>query len=151
MSDKNSLKNLLSNKMERRTFFKWSGAIGIPVVAGGIGTKMLVDRNTKEEVAKAKVPEKIVSTCSVNNCGGRCVIKAHVKDGVVVRVSTDTQNGGDPSTPPLRACVRGRNYRNMLYHADRLKYPMKRVGKRGEGKFKRISWDEAIETIASEV
>ena len=38
----------------------------------------------------------------------------------------------------------------MLYHPDRLKYPMKRVGNRGEGKFKRISWEEAIDTIAKE-
>jgi anaerobic dimethyl sulfoxide reductase subunit A len=151
MSDKNNLKNLLSNKMQRRTFLKWSGAIGIPVIAGGIGTKMLVDRKEETKTVKAKDHEKIISTCSVNNCGGRCVIKAHVKDGVVIRVSTDTQESGDLSTPPLRACVRGRNYRNMLYHPDRLKYPMKRVGKRGEGKFKRISWDEAIETIATEV
>ncbi|MEH7354483.1 DMSO/selenate family reductase complex A subunit [Neobacillus drentensis] len=151
MSEKNHLKNLLTNKMQRRTFLKWSGAIGIPVIAGGIGTKMLVDSKEEPTVLNAKEKEKIISTCSINNCGGRCVIKAHVKDGVVVRVSTDTKESGDLSTPPLRACVRGRNYRSMLYHPDRLKYPMKRVGKRGEGKFKRISWEEAIETIASEV
>jgi len=151
MSEKKNLKNLLNNKMQRRTFLKWSGAIGIPVIAGGIGTKMLVDSKEETTVLNAKEKEKIISTCSINNCGGRCVIKAHVKDGVVVRVSTDTQESGDLSVPPLRACVRGRNYRSMLYHPDRLKYPMKRVGKRGEGKFKRISWEEAIETIASEV
>ncbi|MBO0958345.1 molybdopterin-dependent oxidoreductase [Neobacillus sp. MM2021_6] len=137
--------------MQRRTFLKWSGAIGIPVIAGGIGTKMLVERTEGTKAVNAKEREKIISTCSINNCGGRCVIKAHVKDGVVIRVSTDTQEGGDISTPPLRACVRGRNYRSLLYHPDRLKYPMKRVGKRGEGKFKRISWDEAIDTIAAEV
>ncbi|MED4225973.1 DMSO/selenate family reductase complex A subunit [Neobacillus cucumis] len=153
MSDNNHLKNLLFNKMQRRTFLKWSGAIGIPVIAGGIGTKMLVSRKeeTKPVSAKEESPETIISTCSINNCGGRCVIKAHVKDGVVVRVTTDTQEGGDLSTPPLRACLRGRNYRNMLYHPDRLKFPMKRVGKRGEGKFEKISWDEAMKTIASQV
>ncbi|TWE06037.1 molybdopterin-dependent oxidoreductase iron-sulfur protein [Neobacillus bataviensis] len=153
MSDDNHLKNLLTNKMQRRTFLKWSGAIGKPVIAGGIGTKMLVNRKVviKPVGAKEESPETIISTCSINNCGGRCVIKAHVKEGVVVRVSTDTQEGGDLSTPPLRACVRGRNYRSMLYHPDRLKFPMKRVGKRGEGKFERISWDEAVETIAAQV
>jgi anaerobic dimethyl sulfoxide reductase subunit A len=151
MADKKPLDQLLKNKMQRRTFLKWSGAIGIPVIAGGIGTKMLVDRKEDTKTVSAKDTEKIISTCSINNCGGRCVIKAHVKDGMVVRVSTDTQDGGDLSTPPLRACVRGRNYRNMLYDPNRLKYPMKRVGNRGEGKFKRISWEEAIDTIASEV
>lgn len=151
MSDDGQMNDLLKKKLQRRTFLKWSSAIGIPMMAGGVGVKLLVDRQQKEEVASAKAKEKIVSTCSINNCGGRCVIKAHVRDGVVVRVSTDTQEGGDLTTPPLRACVRGRNYRNLLYHPDRLKYPMKRVGKRGEGKFERISWEEAIETIASEV
>lgn len=48
----------------------------------------------------------------------------------------------------MRACVRGRGYRKFVYHPDRLKYPMKRVGKRGEGKFERISWDEATTLIA---
>lgn len=151
MSDNDPLKNLFTNKMQRRAFLKWSGALCIPLIAGGIGTKMLVDRKVEPKAVKAELPEKIISTCSINNCGGRCVIKAHVKDGVVVRVSTDTQKSGDLTSPPLRACVRGRNYRKMLYHPDRLKYPMKRTGKRGEGKFKRITWEEAIETIASEV
>ena len=153
MSEHNYLKNLLTNKMQRRTFLKWSGAIGLPVIAGGVGTKLLVERKeeTKPVSAKEESPETIISTCSINNCGGRCVIKAHVKDGAVVRVSTDTQAGGNLSTPPLRACVRGRNYRSMLYHPDRLKFPMKRVGKRGEGKFERISWNEAIETIAAQI
>lgn len=151
MSEPNQLKKLLNNKMQRRTFLKWSGAIGVPVVLGGIGTKQLVERKETEANGEKETAEKIISTCSVTNCGGRCVIKAHIKEGTVVRVSTDTQKAGSLSTPPLRACVRGRNYRNMLYHPDRLKYPMKRVGKRGEGKFERISWEEAVNTIASEV
>ena len=54
MSDKNTLKDLLSNKMQRRTFLKWSGAIGIPVIAGGIGTKMLVDHKEETKTAKCK-------------------------------------------------------------------------------------------------
>jgi len=152
MKEDHHLTDFLTRKIKRRTFLKWSGAIGIPVIAGGVGTKMLVKRKEGAPAAASTGgKEKIISTCSINNCGGRCIIKAHVKDGTVVRISTDTEKAGDLSTPPLRACVRGRNYRKMLYHPDRLKYPMKRIGKRGEGKFTRISWDEAIETIASEM
>lgn len=155
MSENNNLKNLLENKLKRRTFLKWSSAIGAPLVLGGIGAKELIDHNkSKKTTNKAEAKEaveEIISTCSITNCGGRCVIKAHIRDGIVTRISTDTQGADDLSTPPLRACVRGRNYRKMLYHPDRLKYPMKRTGKRGEGKFKRITWEEAIDTIANEV
>ena len=50
-----------------------------------------------------------------------------------------------------RACLRGRSMRRWLNSPDRLLYPMKRAGKRGEGKFEQITWDEAIDTIASEL
>ena len=83
-----------------------------------------------------------------NNCGGRCRLTAHVKNGVVVRISTD-DSPDNVERPQLRACLKGRAMRNRLYHPDRLKYPMKRVGARGEGKFQRVSWDEAIDLIAT--
>ena len=50
--------------------------------------------------------------------------------------------------PQLRACLKGRTLKNRLHHPDRLLYPMKRVGRRGEGRFQRISWREAIDSIA---
>jgi len=89
---------------------------------------------------------KIVNTGCCHDCGGRCVLKAHVKDGKIIRFETD--NGEDPQ---LRACMRGRAYRQRVYSKDRLKYPLRRIGERGEGKFKRISWDEALDEIASKL
>ena len=53
--------------------------------------------------------------------------------------------------PQLRACLRGRSYRQRLYSPERLLYPMGRVGRRGEGKFKRISWDEALDYVAGKM
>jgi anaerobic dimethyl sulfoxide reductase subunit A len=47
--------------------------------------------------------------------------------------------------------VRGRAYLRRQYHPDRLLHPLKRIGKRGEGRFERISWEEAIETVAAEM
>ena len=88
----------------------------------------------------------IIPTGACHDCGGRCVIKVHVKDGVAVRVETD-----DGEEPQLRACARGRAYRKRVYDPNRLKYPMKRAGKRGDGEFERISWDEALDTIAREM
>lgn len=92
--------------------------------------------------------ERIVPTCSTFDCGGKCDIRAHVDQGIVTRITTRPDAELDEAMPIMRACVRGRGYRKFVYHPDRLKYPMKRVGKRGEGKFERISWDEATTLIA---
>ncbi|MCT4710230.1 dimethylsulfoxide reductase subunit A [Enterobacteriaceae bacterium H11S18] len=94
--------------------------------------------------------EKVVwSACTVN-CGSRCPLRMHVVDGEIKYVETD--NTGDDDYEGLhqvRACLRGRSMRRRVYNADRLKYPMKRVGARGEGKFERISWEEAFDTLAA--
>ena len=89
---------------------------------------------------------KIINTGCCHDCGGRCTLKAHVRDGKIIRFETD--NGEDPQ---LRACLRGRAYRQKVYHPDRLKYPMRRIGERGEGKFERISWDEALDEVANKM
>ncbi len=102
-------------------------------------------------VSDATPEETVVQTCSTFDCGGKCDIRAHVSDGVVTRISTRPDNALDPQMPVMRACVRGRAYRQFVYHPDRLKYPMKRVGKRGEGKFERITWDEATTLIANQL
>ena len=92
---------------------------------------------------------RIVHTTGLNNCGGRCVIHAHVKDGKILRLTTDDrEHAGDGV--PLCACAKGLNYHRTLLGGDRLLWPMKRVGERGEGRFERISWDEALDTIARE-
>lgn len=91
----------------------------------------------------------IINTTGRNNCGGRCVIHAHVKDGKILRLTTDQPCLAEGGVP-LRACARGLNYHKTFLSDDRLLYPMKRVGERGEGKFARISWEEAVETIAGE-
>jgi len=89
---------------------------------------------------------KLIPVGCDHDCGGRCVLKAHIQDGVIVAVETD-----DGKEPQLRACARGRAFRQMVYAPDRLKFPMKRAGARGEGKFERISWDEALNTITIEM
>ena len=92
---------------------------------------------------------RVVHTMGRNNCGGRCIIHAHVRDGKIEQLTTDTlEAAGD--CVPLTACVRGMNYHKTVLGEDRLRYPMKRVGRRGEGKFERITWEEATDTIARE-
>jgi anaerobic dimethyl sulfoxide reductase subunit A len=76
--------------------------------------------------------ETVWSACTVN-CGSRCPLRMHVVDGEIKYVETD--NTGDDNYDGLhqvRACLRGRSMRRRVYNPDRLKYPMKRVGKRGK-------------------
>jgi anaerobic dimethyl sulfoxide reductase subunit A len=86
-----------------------------------------------------------------HDCGGSCLLIAHVEDGVVRRITTDEAVPDKPSAAQLRACLKGRAYRQRIYHADRLKYPLKRVGERGAGKYERISWDDALDTVAGKM
>ena len=66
----------------------------------------------------------------------------------VQQATGDTTRNDRYGDHQVRACLRGRSIRRRINHPDRLNYPMKRVGKRGEGKFVRISWQEALDTLA---
>lgn len=90
--------------------------------------------------------EEIVRTvCGM--CHGGCGILAYVSDGRLVKVE------GDEGFPINKGamCPMGLSATKLVYHPDRLKYPMKRVGKRGEGKWERISWDEALDTVVAKI
>src|SRR5712664_3457775 len=95
----------------------------------------------------------VTSTCG-HNCGGRCVVNAHVVDDRIVKISTDPARW-QPELPPLHACARGVGQIERLYHKDRLKYPLRRTGPRGSGQgldnFERISWEEALDHVAGEM
>jgi anaerobic dimethyl sulfoxide reductase subunit A len=89
------------------------------------------------------------STCG-HNCGGRCVVNAHVVDGRITRISSDPARW-NPQLPPLQACARGFGQIERVYHPDRLQHPLRRVGGRGDGRFERISWDEALAEVARQM
>ena len=86
-------------------------------------------------------------------CGNTCVLKAYVRDDKVVRIESDHDGKEDWENGifQIRACPRGLSMRRHMYSPDRLKTPLKRVGKRGEGKFEPISWDEALDTVAEKL
>ena len=98
----------------------------------------------------AKPGEKVVTSTCGHNCGGRCVVNAHVADGRIVHISTD-QRRWNPDNPPLPACARGVGQIERVYHPDRLKNPMRRSGPRGSGQFERISWAEALDEVAAQM
>lgn len=92
---------------------------------------------------KSEGPDRVVpSACQ--HCHCECGVLIHVKNGRVVKIE------GNPDHPQNEGilCPKALSYVQLLYHPDRLKYPLKRVGQRGEGKWERVSWGEAMDTIA---
>ncbi|MGD0779961.1 MAG: molybdopterin-dependent oxidoreductase [Dehalococcoidales bacterium] len=74
-------------------------------------------------------------------CTNTCPTSVHVQDGKITKI--------DIVNPKVAHCPRWKAQKDFVYHPDRLLHPLKRAGKRGEGKWLRISWDEALDTIAS--
>ncbi len=92
---------------------------------------------------KYKNVTKIHGMCQL--CSTVCGITGIVKNGRIVKIEG---NPADPNSKG-RLCARGQASLNHQYHPERLLYPIRRVGKRGEGKWRRISWDEALDEIAT--
>lgn len=103
-----------------------------------------------QEMTRAKLPSpetgiEIKHTmCDICTPGPQCGIDAYVKDGVVIKVE------GTPGFPTNNGalCTKGAANRQYIYRKDRIRTPMRRVGKRGEGKFEPISWKDAMAEIA---
>src|SRR5512135_1325997 len=74
-------------------------------------------------------------------CTASCPMKIHVSHGKATKI-----NWGIPGL--VSACPRWKAQLDFVYHHDRLKYPLKRMGEKGSTNFKRISWNEALDTIA---
>jgi len=88
---------------------------------------------------------RVIRTVCPAHCGiDACGISAHVRKDRVVKV----EPAAFPNPKHRRICLRGLSSLDITYHPDRLQYPMQRTGKRGEGKFERISWDDALDFIA---
>jgi anaerobic selenocysteine-containing dehydrogenase len=93
------------------------------------------------EVKNKKV---IKTTCK--SCHGGCGVLVTVEEGVITHIE------GNPETPTRGTmCAKGLSSIQHVGHPDRLKYPLRRTGKRGEGKWKRISWEEALDAIAQKM
>ncbi|CAH6660153.1 DmsA/YnfE/YnfF family dimethyl sulfoxide reductase [Pseudocitrobacter vendiensis] len=139
-----------ANRLSRRQFIQTSATSGLAVAASTLSLPFSIKiALAADDNCNASVEEKTVwGTCSVN-CHSRCALRLHVRNNEVYQVETDNTGDDSYGNQQVRACLRGRSIRRRMNHPDRLNYPMKRVGARGEGKFERISWDEALEMMAS--
>ncbi len=159
-SDKSRADALLNPN--RRSFLKTAAAGSAIAAAGGLTELTFGDKDAQAHAYEPYPTDDqlttVVTSCD-HNCGSRHMLVAHKKGDVIVRLSTDNgayQEGGafgfeTEQVPQLRACLRGRAYRARIYSPERLLYPMLRVGERGEGRFKRVSWDEALNIIAKKM
>ena len=93
----------------------------------------------------AEAVSQVVKVACPHDCPDTCAMLVTVEDGVA------TQIRGDPTMPFTEGtlCTKVAHYLERTYAPDRLKYPMRRVGRKGSGQFKRISWDEALDEIAA--
>jgi anaerobic selenocysteine-containing dehydrogenase len=85
----------------------------------------------------------IIRAACPHDCPDTCALLVEVENGVATKVR------GDPEHPTTAGvlCTKVARYTERTYHPERLLYPMRRIGAKGEGRFERISWDEALETI----
>jgi thiosulfate reductase/polysulfide reductase chain A len=130
----------MSAKLTRREFFRRSSAAG---VLAGAGAAPVKGTGHPPDWAGTRRVEAIATNCEM--CFWRCGVLGEVAGGRVLKLS------GNPAHPLTegRLCARGNAGTALLYDPDRLKYPMLRTGRRGEGKFKRITWDAALDFFAA--
>ena len=142
--------------LSRRSFLKTTAAGTAVLGAGGLVKPRDAKAFAYEPYPRDDDLETVVTSCA-HNCGSRHMLVAHKKGDVIVRLSTDDGSyqqdghfGKDTvEEPQLRGCLRGRSYRQRIYSAERLLYPMIRTNEKGvAGKFRRATWDEALDLVA---
>ena len=163
------LKELTENINEktgvsRRGFLKGLGALSATAAIYGCGGgENLASYKTEPSVTPQDnlvldKELKVVMASHPFNCGGRCELKIHVKNGRMMKITglgdtprADGDEKGESTTVyQTRACLRGYAQIKRTYAPDRLKYPLKQTMERGNYRgFKRISWDEALDTVAT--
>jgi anaerobic selenocysteine-containing dehydrogenase len=151
---------LLKKGISRRAFN--TGALAAAAVLAGCGgngsdeTIVMGSQDTYEPEPELQV--RGIYGTGTHNCGGRCVVRADVASGRIIRILTDDNeyagdgtylNPNSRNLPQTRPCSRCRAYRYRVHHPGRLRYPLKQTKKRGDlSGFKRISWDEALNAVA---
>ncbi len=139
---------MIDNKISRRTFLKAGAAIGASVGAiFGIKSSeefKLMGLTPSKAGAEGKV-QTFFNACP-RNCFDTCSMVTTVKDGAITFVTGNKNN----TYTNGKLCVKGNTYPRLVYSPDRIKYPMRQIG-RGSGNWERISWDEAFDMIAKKI
>ncbi len=152
----------LGGVLTRRDFARGSTLAGLAAAAAVI-PESLFGCAPQQELSSTEGMNKLPASPAADegevkwtyctaSCTSKCPLRTHIVDGEIKWVETDnTECEDDPSVPQYRACARGRSLRRWVYSEDRIKYPMRRTGKRGSGEFERISWDEAVQIVGDKM
>jgi len=111
-------------------------------LASGVRPKDLAEIKLPGKDTGIEIRQTICSICSPRS---HCGIDAYVKDGVVIKVEGTKENPNNAGT----LCSKGAASRQYIYHEDRIQKPLLRKGDRGSGQFESISWEDALDTIAT--
>ncbi len=132
----------MSIDLSRREFIQLGAATAGALAVGQLLPLMVVQAAQEAGMLNTSGDGTIPSMCEM--CVWRCGLLAKVRDGRVVKLD------GNPDHPHSRGhlCVRGQSGLFNTYDPDRVLHPLIRVGRRGEGRFRRVSWDEALDYTA---
>jgi thiosulfate reductase/polysulfide reductase chain A len=135
----------MTKTISRRDFLKMSVAAYAVLAMGSFIPPQVAQAARKAGHLNADGDGYIHSMCEM--CVWRCGLIAKVKDGRVVKLE------GNPEHPHSKGnlCPRGQSGLMNTYDPDRVLTPLIRVGKRGEGKFRKASWEEALDLVASQM
>ena len=150
----------MSSKITRRHFNKLAAALGA-TIGGALAactrpTPHAANQQANQQGASAAVQPKSPATGTIDyrrakaipticfGCTTHCGVIGWVQDGRVRKIE------GNPLDPNTQggACSKANGMLAYTYYPERILYPLKRVGKRGEGRFKRITWEQALDEIA---
>jgi len=127
-------------EISRRRFLQ--GSVALSIIGGtAISSEQLFSKSKEDKGSSSVKTENIPFLCGM--CVNKCAGFAHVENGVIKKLNPN------PYFPKSRnmLCPRGNAGIHTLYDPDRLKYPLVRIGERGDGKYKRVSWEEAYDAI----
>ena len=156
-------------RLSRRDMLKLTGGFGLAALLGtATGQSTLEEFAIVDTDPLRKYPyrgwedlyreqygwDKVVRSTHSANCTGSCSWKVYVRDGVMLREEQSADypriNENLPDYNP-RGCQKGACFVEYVYGAQRVKYPLIRTGARGDGRWRRATWDEALGLIANKV
>ncbi|MBT4162264.1 MAG: molybdopterin-dependent oxidoreductase, partial [Gammaproteobacteria bacterium] len=159
---------LVDRKFDRRSFLKLTGgsaALGLfhlksafnPTLASELasGDRFIEYESTADIYRSEWSWDSVTWGSHTNQCApGGCSFRVYAKNGVIWReeqsARSDAANSDYPDYNP-QGCQKGCGFHNTLTTPERVKYPLRRVGDRGEGKWQRISWDDALTDVADAI